>query len=1164
MSICRSSLVALLIAGAFGGGCVAADIDPGEQPAAEAEMPLRAHELTQSVNLLPNSSFERSVGTEAPEYWSRFGDYLPACPDWKIVERDAFDGTKCLLGAPGQTLSIPAETQGLPADEYVFSIHLKGSQPAARCELRLRARPDVDDGRSPWQSWDKTMQLTTSWKRYALPVKIDRRLEYNRWGIMGGLFACEVKPLDPGVLVDTAQLEQAASATEYVPSTVETRGQLPAWPSQDGLQTLCEGLQRTPPEALSPSEQGDVKVYVSRPAGANGGTYPACGGILFPRGALFDKDRVRLLGPRGEPVVLQTEALARYGLDASIRSLYVAFPADLSVGEEAPYTLEYNTASHPARGPLRVREGDDNVEVVTGPLRFTMSRREFGLFEGVWIDADHDGQFAASERLIGPGGAGGLAVVDDSGALWQAALHEPLIVVERSGPVEAVVRAQGWHASPPGRGHLAYTVRIHAYAGKPYVKVEHTFANLDLARTTQLRSLYLRVPLEEVRSYRTPETGRRALREPARFLQVRDGLDMAWHLAEGTETVARGERMSGVFVLGGESGALGVYVPYFAETHPKAVQVDASGVTLGLWPGQGTKMLSLTRGVAKNHEIYFTFGRDADSVDTAELRAMADGVRPFAQPNWLVLAGSDGGAVSARPSRYPVYEALVGRYFAVSAAAVRVRTPEGVFDHGDVLSASGFWRNNETARPRAYFLQYLRTGDRDAFEIGKLAVQHLMDVDTDHVSGGQYTHNIHHAMGRPGSSHNYPNMSAIYYLVTGSRDALQSARRNGDALIAWSRRTLSGRSLGWTMWGLADLWDLTREQRFRYWALEHARRLEESVETTDGKRVSLSRGGFLYGGTCLNGLLRLHEGTGDEAVKELFLDELKAIMKDAVAANDVRFTGRNCMMFAPLAYAYDLTKDRKYLDWGMAGLYGQLPFESAPVFDFVLAAGLLARADAAGIPEPIRQLPHTWGFKRDHTMYALDEDDRAFTITVFKGGGKEGSWIKVYAPDGTLTASKVYPGAEQQLDSVRIPKDGQRGAYKVELSQAYPTTVNLALSLPKAVLQVDRSMFRLASAPETHYFFVPEKTERFRIGIVQQYGRGENAVAVYDPTGKLVRRHAWLDMPEREWQYIDVAPAEEQRGKLWSITIAVSGQFELELDGVPPYVSLRPDSHFVP
>jgi hypothetical protein len=511
-----------------------------------------------------------------------------------------------------------------------------------------------------------------------------------------------------------------------------------------------------------------------------------------------------------------------------------------------------------------------------------------------------------------------------------------------------------------------------------------------------------------------------------------------------------------------------------------------------------------------------------------------------------------------------VYEALLSHHFAVSAAAARAQAPQGVFDHGDVLSGSGFWLNNETARPRAYLLQYLRGGDRGAFEVGKLAVEHLMDVDTDHLSGGQYTHNVHHAMGRPGSSHNYANMASLYYLVTGKRRALQVARRNGDQLIAWSRRTLSGRSLGWSMWGLADLWDITGEDRFRYWAMDLARRLEESVAIADGKRVSLSKGGFLYGGTCLNGLLRLHEGTGDEGVKALLLDEMDAIMGAAAAEGNVRFRGRDCMMFDPLAYAHRLTDARKYLGWGMAALYAQLPFESAPGFDFALAARLLARAEAAGVGEPVGGLPHAWGFKRDHTMYVLDEGDAAFTIAVFKGGGKEGSWIKVYRPDGTPAASRTYPRADRELDEIRIRADGQRGAYKIEVSQAYPTTVNLAVSVPKVVLHVEPTMRRLANAYERYSFFVPADTNRFRIGVAQDYGLGENSVAVHGPDGELVKRHAWSGIPQGEWQHVDIAPARHQRGKLWSVTIAVSGQFKLEFEGVPPYVSLRPESHFVP
>ncbi len=107
-------------------------------------------------------------------------------------------------------------------------------------------------------------------------------------------------------------------------------------------------------------------------------------------------------------------------------------------------------------------------------------------------------------------------------------------------------------------------------------------------------------------------------------------------------------------------------------------------------------------------------------------------------------------------------------------------------------------------------------------------------------------------------------------------------------------------------------------------------------------------------------------------------------------------------------------------------------------------------------------------------------------------------------------------------------------------------------------------MRRLANAYERYFFSVPADTNRFRIGVAQDYGLGECGVAVYDPSDALVQRHTWADVPQGEWQYLEFAPAREQRGKLWSVTIAVSGQYKLELDGVPPYVAHRPEAHFVP
>jgi hypothetical protein len=77
---------------------------------------------------------------------------------------------------------------------------------------------------------------------------------------------------------------------------------------------------------------------------------------------------------------------------------------------------------------------------------------------------------------------------DFDGKTYKASLHASTgIAVEESGPMRAVIRASGWLRSDEGGWLAAYLVRIYAYAGQDFVKVECTL--VDLTRLCQIRGL---------------------------------------------------------------------------------------------------------------------------------------------------------------------------------------------------------------------------------------------------------------------------------------------------------------------------------------------------------------------------------------------------------------------------------------------------------------------------------------------------------------------------------------------------------------------------------------------------------------------------------------------------------------------------------------------------
>jgi len=253
-----------------------------------------------------------------------------------------------------------------------------------------------------------------------------------------------------------------------------------------------------------------VPLTVTEPAGVVRVDEPVTSGVPLPKGAVTDVGRLRLVGPDGKPVPAQFRVLSRWwkGLegpkgaafangDGSIKWVLVDFQANVPVKGSAGVTLTDGGAA-PAATPLKVSQTAEAVAVVTGPLKFTVSKTAFHLFDSVWLDANGDGTFSDDEQVLKARPGDGFVIVGMDGKRYGSATHAvgPLkVTVEEAGPLRAVVTVEGVMRAgdnaggydlvgPSGSGtvhvpgrdgeKIGYTVRIHACAGKPYVRVFHT------------------------------------------------------------------------------------------------------------------------------------------------------------------------------------------------------------------------------------------------------------------------------------------------------------------------------------------------------------------------------------------------------------------------------------------------------------------------------------------------------------------------------------------------------------------------------------------------------------------------------------------------------------------------------------------------------------------
>ena len=170
-----------------------------------------------------------------------------------------------------------------------------------------------------------------------------------------------------------------------------------------------------------PAKGRPTVTAVKRPGVARANE-PVSVGVPFPKGALKDEDvaKLAIYDAAGARVPAQFHVTDRWWVhDKSVRWVLASFLVSVPADGRSVYTLKTGVEPEAAADPLKVevvgtddpkaidafydghiklQKGTpaDRVTVSTGPLRFTVKRKGFNLFDEVWIDPAGKGNFAAS------------------------------------------------------------------------------------------------------------------------------------------------------------------------------------------------------------------------------------------------------------------------------------------------------------------------------------------------------------------------------------------------------------------------------------------------------------------------------------------------------------------------------------------------------------------------------------------------------------------------------------------------------------------------------------------------------------------------------------------------------------------------------------------------
>jgi len=532
----------------------------------------------------------------------------------------------------------------------------------------------------------------------------------------------------------------------------------------------------------------------------------------------------------GHDLPLQTRVLARWP-DRSAKWLLVDFQPDLpgNAAVSLPFAIVDMSAAIAPPAAIVLRQAPEGIAVDTGAISFLVPRRGFAPVTDVTL---HQGP-------TWPNPCGGF-LLTASGRSVGTAEAECTLDLEEPGPLRAVIVVRGKHRDAAG-GWLDFRGRVTAYAGKPYIEVEHQFIHAEAEAQIDLASLTLRLAPQ------TTGTPRWALGEGYYRTQIEVSGPQARPLARliDAELILRQNFEHYVDCFYGDfwadwrdaQGGLAVTIHQAHQNFPKGLVADASGIICQLYP-EGQPLTAIRQGMAKTHRILLHFHGPDEPLDRLSVRSLQFQLpdRPALSHDWMLGNDPWGDGLCAAEVGDRVLGELIARFMDRHTALGMLHfgdAPDAGYSVGFSGGAQTVWINNEYDHAHNCAQFHFQTGERAALDAALVAARHWLDVDLCHYSpdplqhGGLWAHTVDHAppVGMPGGvapSHEWVDAFLDYYFLTGRGEGLEAAQSVADNVLRQLERPalrdiaqLSVRELGWALDTLVAMALGTGEQRWR-------------------------------------------------------------------------------------------------------------------------------------------------------------------------------------------------------------------------------------------------------------------------------------------------------------------------------------------------------------
>jgi hypothetical protein len=664
-----------------------------------------------------------------------------------------------------------------------------------------------------------------------------------------------------------------------------------------------------------------VPLTVSETGGVRRRAFPTTAGVPLPPGLVRSIEQVWLADPAGRPTLLQAEPLERWP-DGSVRWLLLDFLADVPASGHAVYTLRGGESRAPPPGPrLRVRQTEAGHVVDTGALSATVP------LTGDAIATALAAGRATLARVP-------LPVLTLVGSAAAPAVPGP-VGIETAGPVRTEFLLTGRY--PQG---LAYEVRVAFFAGRRFVRVQHTLTNLADPLYAEVRSLALSLPGPFSSGAVGIDGGRRAFGslEPAHVVTHADATPA------DLDGRSAGRHADGWAEATGRAGRVVLVSRWFWQGYPRTFRLARDRLELDLLAG-GDEPVPFGTGAAKTHELWLALEPPGEDGTAALAAALEAPLLALAPASWIASTGALAGALD--PAAPGVRDFLAEFKAALAGYGERVRTERwddgapvrceertaerpriglyGDLNWGDwqfpgyrdqVRGCDG-WGNLEYDLPEVLALALASSGDPAMGEYLAPAARHYRDVDVIHHApdgfpwvGLNHPHKaLHFSFEAPETvdlGHTWAAGLVDFYRLTGERRALEAARGIADALVRMRAEARNPRQFGWPMVALVAVYESTGEPRYLEAAQAYAAGGMAAFRPTPAA-------GDWKMGILADGLAAVHAAGGDDRIRRWLVAYADALVAQPERWKDARYA-------LPLGYVARLTGDRRYADAGRAAV----------------------------------------------------------------------------------------------------------------------------------------------------------------------------------------------------------------------------------------------------